>query len=152
MSVPSVLFPETQERRAAISQDIRLATGLDEALLDRLVRAFYAAAREDAVLGPLFARVHDWEAHIAKITTFWSSVALLTGQYHGQPLAAHLPLALSKPHFERWLILFEETARDVCTPDGAEYLMEKAHRIARSLELGVSFVRGELPARLGRTS
>lgn len=147
MTVPSMAFPGTQERRAAISCDIRLATGLDEAVLERLVRAFYASARDDVILGPLFEHVHDWETHIATITTFWSSVALLTGRYHGQPLATHFPLGLSKPHFERWLILFEKTARNVCTPKGAAYLMDKAHRIARSLEMGVSVVRGKLPAR-----
>ncbi|PZW37750.1 hypothetical protein C8P66_14127, partial [Humitalea rosea] len=50
---PSIPFPETQERRAALSRDITAATGLDEAVLERLVRAFYAAARED----PLLARI-----------------------------------------------------------------------------------------------
>src|SRR6478735_4409780 len=91
---PSVPIPENAERRAAITRDIQAATGLDEAVLERLVRTFYATARQDEVIGHLFNGVHDWEAHIARITTFWSSVGLLTGSYHGQPLAAHLPLPL----------------------------------------------------------
>ena len=142
---PSVPLPENAERRAAITRGIQAATGLDEAVLEHLVRSFYATARQDEVIGHLFAHVRDWETHIAKITTFWSSVGLLTGRYHGQPLAAHLPLPLEPSHFARWLLLFEQTARQVCTPDGADYLMEKAHRIARSLELGVAVSRGELP-------
>jgi hypothetical protein len=42
-----------------------------------------------------------------------------------------------------------KTARAVCTPEGADYLMEKAHRIARCLEMGVAVSRGELPSRIG---
>ena len=146
---PSVPFPENAERRAAITAGIQAATGLDEAVLEHLVRSFYATARQDEVIGHLFDGVADWEKHIAKITTFWSSVGLLTGRYHGQPLAAHFPLPLEPLHFARWLVLFEQTARQVCTPEGADYLMEKAHRIARSLEMGVAVSRGELPSRIG---
>ncbi len=89
----------------------------------------------------------DWEAHIARITIFWSSVALMTGRYHGQPLAAHFQMELQPQHFGRWLALFEVTARQICTPRGADYLMEKARRIAQSLELGSAVRRGELPVR-----
>ena len=148
-TLSSIPHPETPERRAAISRRISIATGLDDTVLERLVRAFYTAAREDEVLGPLFERVEDWEAHIAKITAFWSSVVLMTGRYHGQPLAAHFPLELRSKHFARWLALFEMTARDVCSPEGAIYLMEKARRIAQNLELGTSVQRGELPSRIG---
>lgn len=145
---PSIALPETAERRAAISQEIGAATGLNEATLERLVRAFYGAARQDTVIGPLFGHVQDWEAHIGKICGFWSSVALMTGRYHGQPLAAHLPLALEPAHFVRWLALFEKTACEVCTPEGASHLVERARRIARSLELGTAVHKGELPRRV----
>lgn len=151
-SPPSVPFPESPERRAAITSGIQAATGLDEAVLEHLVRTFYATARQDEVIGHLFDGVTDWEKHIAKITTFWSSVGLLTGRYHGQPLAAHSPLPLEPLHFARWLVLFEQTARDTCSPEGADYLMEKAHRIARSLEMGVAVSRGQLPSRIGAKS
>jgi hemoglobin len=146
---PSVPFPESAERRAAITSAIQAATGLDEAVLEHLVRSFYATARRDELIGHLFDGVADWEEHIARITAFWSSVGLLTGRYHGQPLAAHSPLPLEPADFARWLVLFEQTARQVCTPAGADYLMEKAHRIARSLEMGVAVSRGALPSRIG---
>jgi hemoglobin len=64
-------------------------------------------------------------------------------------LAAHFPLPLEPLHFARWLVLFEQTARQVCTPEGADYLMEKVRRITRSLEMGVAVSRGELPSRIG---
>jgi hemoglobin len=133
--------------RAAITRDLAARTGLNDAVLERLVRAFYATARQDAVIGPLFDGVHDWEKHIARITVFWSSVALLTGQYHGQPFAAHMKLPLEPHHFARWLTLFESSAREICTTEGVAHLMDKAHRIARSLELGIAAARNELPVR-----
>jgi hemoglobin len=141
---------ETAERRAAITRNIQLATGLDEAVLERLVRAFYAAARQDDVLGPSFDHVLDWDTHIAAITAFWCSVALSTGTYGGRPLAAHLPLDLQPKHFARWLDLFERTAREICPAAGAELLIEKARRIAKSLEIGAAVHRGELPIVDGR--
>ena len=44
---------------------------------------------------------------------FWSSVALASGRYHGQPMPKHLPLPVEARHFDRWLELFRQTARDV---------------------------------------
>jgi hemoglobin len=144
---PSIAFPETPQRRAEITRQIQAATGLDEALLDRVVRAFYGTARQDPVIGHLFDDVHDWEAHIARITTFWSSVALMSGRYHGNPMAPHLKLSLEPPHFARWLTLFEQTVRDLCSDAGGDLLLEKARRIAQSLQFGVEAKRGVLPMR-----
>ena len=143
----SVAFPENPERRAEATRRLMEATGLDDAILERLVRAFYARARRDPEIGAKFDGVHDWEDHIARITTFWSSVALMTGRYHGQPLPPHVKLDLHGPHFHRWLALFEETARETCPAQAVDYLMDKARRIAASLEMGVGVARGELPAR-----
>ncbi|MGH7154420.1 MAG: group III truncated hemoglobin, partial [Acetobacteraceae bacterium] len=146
-NLPSAPVPETAARRSAITRHIQAATGLNEAILERLVRSFYEAARRDGVTGHLFDDVRDWEKHIASITAFWSSVGMLTGRYHGQPLAAHLPLPLQPVHFARWLVLFEQTAREVCTDAGADHLLEKARRIASSLQMGVAVNRGRASVR-----
>lgn len=147
MADASIPFPENPERRAEATRRVEAATGLDEAMLERLVRAFYERARRDPEIGAKFDGVHDWEAHIARITGFWSSVALLTGRYHGQPLPPHVRLDLHPPHFARWLALFEATAREICPPPAVDHLMERARRIAASLALGTSVARGELPPR-----
>jgi hemoglobin len=125
------------------------SAGLDEAVLEQVVRRFYAAAREDALLGPVFAHVTDWEHHIARICAFWSSVALRTGRYAGQPMRAHMPLGLEPAHFARWLALFGQTVREVCTPAGAALLEERAGRIAQSLLFGIEAHRGVLPGKAG---
>jgi hemoglobin len=126
------------------------ATGLDRPAIEGFLRAFYAAARQDALLGPAFAGVAEWEAHIAQLTRFWSSVALMTGEYHGQPMRAHAHLALTPAHFARWLALFERVARATLTAEGAEHMLERARRIARSLEMGL--IPLPLPASPRRTA
>jgi hemoglobin len=129
--------------RPDLTAELSERTGLDEAMLDRVVRAFYGRIRADAMLGPIFdERIEEWEPHLRRMTAFWSSVALMTGSYHGRPLEKHLPLPVEKPHFARWLALFEETAREICPPEGAEHLVERAHRIARSIEMAVEDARG----------
>jgi Truncated hemoglobins len=68
-----------QARRAAITSQIQAETGIDEAMIERLVREFYVRVRDDAVLGPVFAaKIDDWEPHLQKMFAFWSSVALMS--------------------------------------------------------------------------
>jgi hemoglobin len=78
---------------------------------------------------------------------FWSSVALMTGRYHGTPMAKHLPLPVDAEHFDRWLALFEETAREACPPKAADHVIERARRIAESLEIGIAGFSGALLAK-----
>lgn len=134
------------ERRAAATAAIAARTGLDEALLEQVVRRFYGTARHDPLLAPAFARVADWEPHIERISAFWSSVALQTGRYHGAPMEAHLPLALTPAHFARWLTLWEQTVAELCPPEGAALLIDRARRIADSLGHAIAVRAGELPA------
>jgi hemoglobin len=128
-------------------------TGLDEAMLGELVDRFYAKVRADRVLGPIFeARIADWGPHLERMTAFWSSVALMTGRYHGSPVAAHGGLPVDWGHFERWLGLFRETAREVCPPEGAAHLIERAERIAQSLHMAIEDATpGGVPS-LGRSA
>ena len=113
---------------------IMAKTGLSEAVLTDLVHGFYRKIRVDPVLGPIFAeQVSNWEPHLAKMVDFWSSVALMTGRYHGAPVPKHVGLPVTWAHFERWLELFRETAREVCSLEGAVHLIERAELIARSL-------------------
>lgn len=114
------------------------STGLDEEMLRAVVDSFYTKVRADDLLGPIFdARIRDWGPHLARMTEFWSSVALMTGRYHGSPALAHADLPVTWTHFERWLALFRQTAEDLCPPEGAAHLIERAERIARSLHMVV---------------
>ena len=131
------------ERRERITAEIVERTGITEALIERLVHAFYVKVRADAVLAPVFeARIGDWRPHLERMCAFWSSVALMSGRYHGTPMAKHMPLPVDADHFDRWLALFEETAREVCAPAAATHFVELARRIAASLELGIAGAQG----------
>jgi hemoglobin len=135
------------DRRARIATEIGERTGITEAMIEHLVRAFYAKVRSDALLSPVFAaRIADWEPHLAQMCEFWSSVALMTGRYHGTPMVKHMPLPVDADHFDRWLKLFEQTAREVCPPEAAAHFVERAQRIAASLELGIASGQGVMLA------
>jgi hemoglobin len=115
---------------------------IDEETIHALVHAFYGRVRADDQIGPIFERVigQDWDAHLAKLCDFWSSVMLLTGRYKGQPMVAHMRLKMIRPeHFARWLELFRQTAIDICRPEIAALFIARAENIARSLQLGMFF-------------
>lgn len=137
------LPPETPGSvRPQITADLMARTGLDEAILADLVHGFYDRVRADPLLGPVFAdRVSDWPSHLEKMVAFWSSVALMTGRYHGAPMARHLPLPVEQTHFERWLLLFRQSAEEVCTPEGAAHVIARARRIAASILAGIDAAR-----------
>jgi hemoglobin len=135
----------TTERRLQITAEIAERTGIDEPMIERLVRTFYGAVRTDDLIGPVFAeRITDWEPHLQRMCEFWSSVALMSGRYHGQPMVKHMPLPVDGRHFDRWLELFERTARDVCPPVAADHFIERARRIAQSLEMGIATGHGKM--------
>lgn len=112
-----------------------------EAEIKALVHGFYAKIRSDESLGPIFNRIiSDWEPHLEKMCDFWSSVMRMSGRYHGNPMAAHLRLKTVRPeHFQRWLALFAETARQLFEPDLAQAFIGRAENIARSLQLGMFY-------------
>ena len=131
-----------------------VAVGVDEALIRQVVHGFYAKARVDSLIGPVFARVpeDEWPAHLARLCDFWSSVLLATGRFEGRPMQTHAAIPQLAPgHFVRWLELFRETARDVCPPDAAALFIARAEMIADSLQLGLAASRGEIPTLRRRT-
>lgn len=142
---PRATPEELTSRREALIAQIRAETGIDETMIAGLVDAFYTKVRADPLLGPVFdARIADWEPHLQQMRLFWSSVALMSGVYHGRPMPKHLPLPVDAVHFDRWLELFEATAREVCPPAAADHFIERARRIAESLELGIAGANGVL--------
>lgn len=134
------------ERRNLLTQDAIERTGISEEMIGELVTRFYNRVREDALLGPVFAVVTDWDEHLTKLKGFWSSVVLASGRYHGSPMRAHMPLNLAGPHFDRWLDLFEQTAREVCPTAAAALFIDRARRIADSFEMASATIDGRIAA------
>lgn len=108
---------------------------ITEAQIARLVDLFYAKVREDDEIGPVFNdAVKNWDAHLALLKDFWSTVLLTTGRYKGNPLLAHFQLPIEERYFRRWLLLFEETAKEVMTAAQAEIMVGKAEHIAGNMK------------------
>lgn len=142
--------PPIDLARPGMTAAIMARTGLDEDLLRALVHRFYDRIRADALLGPIFAaRITDWPPHLDRMVAFWSSVALMTGRYHGRPVPAHVALPVDGRHFRHWLVLFRATADEVCPPAGAAHVIARAERIAQSLQIAVQVAQatpGAAPA------
>src|SRR5688500_3596000 len=106
---------------------------LDEAMVASVVSAFYAKARRDEVIGPVFNRVvaaEDWPEHIRPITDFWSSMLLGTRRYVGRPMPKHVAIPeLQGQHFQRWLTRFRAAAEELCPPHIAALFVDRAERI-----------------------
>lgn len=132
-----------------------VAAGVSEGMIRELVHGFYGRVRRDPELGPIFdSAIGDgWDEHLAKLCDFWSSVLLMTGRFKGQPMVVHTRLpGIGDAHFTRWLELFGDTAAEICPPAAAALFQGKAEMIARSLQLGISVSRGELPPLSARAS
>ena len=144
----------TRSVRPTVTAELMAQTGLNDANLTQLVHGFYGRVRADALLAPIFAdHISDWGPHLEKLVDFWSSVALMTGRYHGAPMPKHLPLPIEAEHFERWLELFQQTAIETCPPDGAALVIDRAHRIASSIHANIQYARShqaraDMPAQL----
>ena len=108
---------------------------ITEAEIASLVDRFYAKVREDDEIGPLFNQeVQNWDAHLALLKDFWSTVLLGTGRYKGNPLVAHFRLPIEERYFGRWLALFTETASEEMSTPHAAIAAHKAHLIAGNIK------------------
>lgn len=117
--------------------------GCSEQEVSELVHAFYARVREDEVLGPVFdAHIGDWDAHLARLVDFWSSVLRRTGRFTGAPMPRHVALpGLTAALFERWLGLFREVSAAQANRVMGEQAYAMAQRIAQSLWMGYQLSR-----------
>lgn len=104
---------------------------------------FYARVRADTLLGPIFLAAigtsdAEWDAHLARIGDFWSSVILRSGRYHGDPYTKHARLDGLEPHmFAHWLALFRQSCAELFPAETADLFIDRAERIASSLRIGL---------------
>jgi len=120
------------------------STDVNEELIGRLVRAFYGRARADA----RSARSSMPRSSIGSTTSPTSPTSGLRSfcRPGATPGArwAHLVLPLRDEHFDRWLMIFEKTAREQFTAEAADIIVDRARRIADSFEMGIASRRGEI--------
>jgi hemoglobin len=114
--------------------------GIDEAIIERVVDTFYQRVRSDNTLAQIFEpRVSHWPDHLQKLTEFWCSVLLMTGQYKGTPLVHHVAIPnLTERHFKQWLALFRMSVEEHCDVEQTELFMSRAERIATSFQIAIA--------------
>lgn len=109
-----------------------------EEIVAQLVHTFYAKARKDPSLGPIFEEhVLDWDAHFIQMTNFWSAQLRGTSRFRGAPMPKHIVLPeLTAVLFERWLTLFQETTQELGNPNLQQHADTVAKFIANRLWQG----------------
>ena len=135
------------ERARARKTAEALSMGIDDALISELVERFYGAVRQDALLGPIFeSHVADWTPHLARMKDFWASVTLESGRFRGNPMLKHIAIgSLDSAHFDRWLMLWNQTLDAVVPGEAAaQQFRVAAERIAASLLMGIKAQRDGL--------
>lgn len=105
------------------------------------VDSFYSRIHDDRLLGPIFADAigSEWGPHLDKMKRFWSSVALASRTYKGNPRVAHLRLPrLTEDHFGRWLQLWSETVAGLYSEELARVFIGRAEIIGERLLHAIS--------------
>ncbi|WP_051935348.1 group III truncated hemoglobin [Deinococcus sp. YIM 77859] len=118
-----------------------------EAALRAVLADFYARARADPLLGPMFAaHVTDWAAHLDGVTAFWVTMLGGGAAWRGNLNRIHAGLGLRGKHLTRWLDLWREAAQAHLSPDAAALLVGRAETMGQRL---AQAKRGNAP-HLGR--
>ncbi|MBK9639502.1 MAG: group III truncated hemoglobin [Bacteroidetes bacterium] len=105
--------------------------------VELLVNTFYDGIKVHNLLGPIFnvsANI-NWETHLPKMYSFWSSLLLGEQSFTGNPMATHIALSKSIPltalEFSEWIELFNTTVDDLFEGEKANEAKIRAANIAR---------------------
>jgi hemoglobin len=111
--------------------------------IQTLINCFYDEVKSDETIGYFFTDVvHvDWDAHLPKMYDFWENVLFNTGGYEGNPMQKHHEIhhksALTKEHFNQWLLLFTNTVNKLFEGEKAELIKQRASSIAMVMQLKI---------------
>lgn len=128
-----------------------LATEVDRASVEKMVRSFYAMLIKDDLVGPFFAKAlgddlknDKWYEHFRTLDNFW--LMMMTGEkgYMGDPFLPHVFIGkLTEETFARWLELFSKHVHSQFIPEIADKFDKKAEILAKKfmefLEIGDEF-------------
>lgn len=102
-----------------------------------LVDTFYSKVKSNTILGYIFNEVAqvDWQIHLPKMYSFWSTIILGDQSYEGNPMLTHIKLSkltpLTEKEFSEWLLLFNETVDELFYGPNAVEAKTRAGNIAR---------------------
>ena len=123
---------------------LELQEQLQDEQIQTLVHRFYERIQQEPELGPIFAaRIanDEWPAHLDKMVRFWSTILRGTNRYVGNPMIVHHGVpGITREHFTRWLGLFREIAESCLSQIMADSILQRAERMARSLQGALALV------------
>ncbi|MGB5206041.1 group III truncated hemoglobin [Eudoraea sp.] len=104
--------------------------------IEHLVNEFYTKVLKDDKIGFFFNEIAhiDWEKHFPIMYDFWETILFDTMKYKGNPMTKHIVLSKKEPmtseHFERWLLLWNQTVNENFKGDRASEAIKRAKMIA----------------------
>jgi len=104
--------------------------------IELMVNTFYAAIKEDELLGPIFNGViqDNWSSHLETMYSFWQTVLLHEYAYKGSPFPPHRKLPIEAQHFDRWLALFDIAMDKNFQGQLADEAKTRAHKMAEMFQ------------------
>jgi hemoglobin len=113
--------------------------------IGKVVDAFYRRVADDPVLKVPFSSVHDWPAHVARMTHFWwirfGGAPYLMAQYN--PVEKHFFAGFNADFLKRWLSLFRETVTANLRDDQSQFWALVTERMGHSLTIKNELYRSE---------
>lgn len=108
--------------------------------VELLVNTFYERVKSNQVLGFIFEDVAqlNWEHHLPKMYSFWSSILIDEHSYQGNPMIIHMELSkmtdMGETQFGEWMALFSLTVDELFEGANAENAKMRAENIARLMK------------------
>ncbi|MCB9063679.1 MAG: group III truncated hemoglobin [Chitinophagales bacterium] len=115
--------------------------------IELLVNTFYEKVKQDDTIGFIFHTIigEDWSHHLPIMYQFWSTILFGEEGYKGNPIRTHIELdkkiTLKKPHYERWVTLWNDTVNDLYKGKTADEAMKKAKLMIDLIEMKVNASR-----------
>ncbi len=112
-----------------------------------LVDSFYDKVRKDDMLGEIFNKAigDDWSHHLPVMYQFWDMVLFSAAGYAGSPVRKHTDLdkkmPINRPHFDRWLELWNETVDSIYAGEIADMAKNKASLMANLIHMKIEMTR-----------
>ena len=111
--------------------------------VQKLVNTFYDKVKIDDLIGPIFnEKIGDrWGAHLQTMYQFWETILLEESSYSGRPFPPHAQLPISDLHFERWLVLFQQTLDELFEGEVAQEAFWRAEKMAIMFASKINYFR-----------
>lgn len=101
--------------------------------MELLVNSFYSKVLEDELLAPFFKHL-DFQRHLPKMIHFWSFVLLDEAGYTTDVTQVHMHMPLKNEHFDRWILLFNQTVDELFIGEKADFAKQRAFLVRWTIE------------------